>query len=402
MPTYYYKAVDKEQQIIKGKIEADSLNSARIDIQKTDMTILGLSLKKTEFKIDLSGFLPLDPSILSIFSRQLAIMLKAGITIDKALAAILTFEKNKKFALILKKLFNEIHKGKKVSLVFSSCPEVFSPFYINMLEIGQLSGNLPQIFEQLAEHQEKEYKILKGIQSALTYPVFIIFASIIAVIILMCTFVPALTNVYKGMNITLPIYTRSLIFLAKFLINYWWVILIGIIAGILVFLNYYKNTPAGRYKIDKLIFDIPLVGAAYRKVLVVRFSMALAILYKNGISFIKSLDVIEKIFENEFFKENFRNLAENVKKGLKLSESFKLQKIFPQFVIEMVRTGEETGQLDKFCSKLANYYETEIDYVLATINSYIEPIIILFLAVVVGYIMLSVLMPLYTLLQSIT
>jgi type IV pilus assembly protein PilC len=335
-----------------------------------------------------------------IFSRQFATMINAGVPITQSLNILKEQATVPSFRDAIADISSKVEGGSSLAGALAEHPDIFSPVYINMVKAGEAGGILDEILDRLATQQEKDAEIVSKVKGAMTYPAVIFFATMVAFVFLMTVIVPKLAVIFEGMGAKLPIYTRILLFISNSLVHYGIFIGIGLIAAG-ISLARYTRTPIGKRQLDTLLLKLPIFGPILVKVNVARFARTFGSLMSSGISVLDSLTVTASALNNTVFQDGLNKIAAEVKNGKSVSEPLKELKVFPLIVGQMIAVGEETGQMDTILLKVAGFYESEVDTVISSITSIIEPILIITLGGMVGFIVISVFGPISSLSNSV-
>jgi len=411
---FVYKAKNLKGEEVNGQKEAaDKTDLAHLLMKEglflistesleTDKTYLK-SNKKNIFKNILilkDKFLSVPLSEKMLFARYLSLMVSAGISLNDSLRILAEQTQNFTFKKILFDLQNEIQKGNMLSKGLEKYPNVFSELFINMVRMGEVSGNLDAILASLAEQLKKENDLKSKIQGALVYPLVIILAMFGVGIFMMVKVVPTLTAIFKDMNINLPASTQFLIFISDNLVKNLKFFVIGFIVLIIGGSLFFKSK-SNRHIFDSLILDLPLIGGIAKKINLARFSRTFGILLSSSLPIVDAIIITSNTLTNNNYLNVLRKAAEAVKKGEKLNETIKLYpKIFPLVITQMIKVGEETGALDEVLKKMADYYEEEIDVISKSLSSIIEPILMVIIGIVVGYFAIAMIQPIYSLMAG--
>jgi general secretion pathway protein F len=340
------------------------------------------------------------PVEVSMMTRQLATLIGAGFPLVSALDALVPQTKSHGFKKILAQIKNLIVEGNSFAQALSKYPGAFSPLYVNMVRAGETSGTLEIVLEQLADITEKQQALMNRIQTALAYPIFMMVIGTIVLLVLLIYIVPSITSIFADMDQVLPTPTRILIFLSEFFKSYWWSILIVLVA-IGVFFNRAKKTAKGRYWIDKTTLLLPGMGILAKKLAVARFARTLGSLLDNGVSMLIAMDIVKNIAGNILIADSVETAAIEVGNGQGLGAALSGSGIFPQLSIQMIQVGEQSGQLENMLSKIADVYENEVETNILRLTSYLEPVMILVMGSIVGFIVLSICLPIFEMNQLI-
>jgi type IV pilus assembly protein PilC len=400
MATYTYTARDKGGTIHKGSVFAGDQSAAAANlIDKGLVPILikaeGAKTNKSLFSIKQlispSNHVKLKDKV--IFSRQFATMINAGVPITQALGILQEQTSNKHFQKVIADCAKQVEGGAELNVALSAHPEVFSVIYINMVKAGETGGMLDEVLERLAVQQEKDAEIVSKVRSALIYPAILLFVTIGAFVFLMTYLVPRMAVIFQSLGSNLPWYSALMLQMSNFLVHYGIFILVAVIAAG-IFLFRFSRTPHGKHLLDSLLVRAPIIGPIIIKVNVARFARTFGSLMSSGLSVLESLNTTADGLNNSVFQDALREVAKEVKAGKNISEPLKHMQIFPPIVGQMLAVGEETGKLDDILIKLATFYEKEVDTVVSVIASVIDPVLIVVLGGIVGFIVIGVYGPL--------
>ena len=407
MPVFEYTALDARGKTTSGIIDAEGAQAARQRLRTTGIFPVSIketyeaTPKKESRNFNLSRrFSRVKPVEVAMMTRQLATLIGAGFPLVSALDALVPQTKSHGFKKIMAQIKDLIIEGNSFALALSKYPTTFSALYVNMVRAGETSGTLEIVLDRLADITEKQQALLNRIQTALAYPIFMLIFGTLVLFILLIYIVPSFTSIFADMNQVLPTPTRLLIFLGEFFKSYWWglFIIIGIIWG---GFNRAKKTDKGRYWIDKTILAIPLTGNSARKLAVARFARTLGSLLENGVSMLIALDIVKNIAGNILISEAVETAAIEVGKGQGLGDSLSGRGIFPQLSIQMILVGEQSGELEKMLTKIADVFENEVETSIMRLTSYLEPVMILVMGLCVLFIVLSICLPIFEMNQLI-
>ena len=397
MPEFTYKAQNAAGSMLKGTMEA--VNEAFVLQSLRGKGYYPVEIKKAvpsrELKMDM--FLKVGLKDIAVFCRQFATVISAGITITGGLDIMRQQTENRKLKEILDKIFEEVQKGKSLSESMRQFKE-FPALFINMIEAGEASGRLEEVLERMAVYYEKESKLRQKIKSAMMYPILISAAAVGVVVFLVTSILPMFVEMFKGFNVELPLPTRMVLGLSSAMTNYWYIIIPAIIL-IVYALKRYGKTDEGKYKFDRLVLKLPIFGKINKKIITSRFARTLSILMGSGIPVIQSMEIVEKTIMNAVVEEGIRKCKEDIRKGTGLTKPIAAIGIFPPMLIEMINIGEETGTLDTMLGKTAQFYDEEVDVVIAGLTTLIEPVILVVLGVVIGFIIISIMLPMFDMYQ---
>ncbi len=333
---------------------------------------------------------------LMIFAQQLAAMLRAGLTIVDALKALESQGEDPVFAVIIKDLYSQIENGIPLSQALAKYPQAFSSMFISLVEAGEASGKLPELVEKIAGYLKAAVSLNKKVKSALVYPAVVIGLAISLVAVLLIFVIPVFQDMFKSFGAQLPLPTQILIGISNFLQAY--ILFIGAFIGLCIyFLKRYFASPKGRILKDKIIHSLPVAGLLSQKVAVARFCKTYGILLKSGVSLLKCIQICSNASENTYIEQACEGISRVVNQGGQLSEAILDEPYFPLVMVQMVKAGEKTGNVDSMLHSVAEFFETEIDSMVATLTSLLEPFLIAFLGIVVGSIVVSMFLPIFQL-----
>ena len=330
-----------------------------------------------------------------IFAKNLSLMIKSGLPLRESVTILKEQSKKKKFKKLLDNVIKDIDNGQPLAVCLSHYPRIFSSFYINMIKVGEESGSLEENLKRLALHLEKSYRLRQEIKAAMIYPSIILSALIILSVVLVFFVFPQIAPIFKSFDIELPFTTRVLIGFIEFVQSYKLYILVGAVV-LVFFLSLVSRTRLIKYFIDRIILKIPVIGSTSKNVNIAHFSYTLGILLKSGIPVLKALDITKASLGNLLYQKELEGVIEEVKKGKSISDYLSGQeKIFPLMVSKMIGVGEKTGNLEETLLYLGNFYEAEVDRSTKNLSVILEPILLLIIGAVVGFIALAIISPIY-------
>jgi len=350
----------------------------------------------------LSRMKKVDEQALTVFSRQFATMINAGLAMVRCLDILSEQTEDKKLKETLIQVRRDVEGGSTLSNSLAKHPQVFSMLYISMVKAGEMGGVLDEVLERLAGFMEKDFALKKKVKSALTYPVVILLMASGIVFFLVTYILPTFVSLFEGMSLALPLPTQILIAVTKGARNPAVVIPAMILLGLGLFaFNQYVKTPAGRKQYDMMKLNIPVFGMLNRKVSISRFCRTLGTLLSSGVPIMQALEIVGRASGNEIIAMTVTKVRESIREGESIASPLGASGMFPPMVTQMVAVGEETGNLDAMLSKIADFYDTEVEYMLASLTSMLEPIMIVGMGGIVGFIVISVFLPLYQLIGNI-
>ncbi len=407
MPVFVYEARDASGQRVKDTIEAANRKAATQRLQEQRLTIISLDEKaggagSGDVGAFLDRFKRVNEQALTVFSRQFATMINAGLAMVRCLDILSEQTEDKKLQTTLDQVRKDVEGGQTLSAALARHPTVFSTLYISMVKAGEMGGVLDEVLERLAGFMEKDYSLKKKVKSALTYPVVILVMAMGIVFFLVTYILPTFVELFKGMNLKLPLPTKILIAITEGARNPLIVgpALVLLVVG-LVGLGKYINTPVGRKQFDLLKLNIPVFGLLTKKVSISRFCRTLGTLLSSGVPIMQALEIVGKASGNEIIAMTVTKVRESIREGESIASPLGASGLFPPMVTQMVAVGEETGNLDAMLGKIADFYDTEVEYLLASLTSMLEPIMIVGMGGIVGFIVISVFLPLYQLIGNL-
>lgn len=333
---------------------------------------------------------------LMLFSRQMYTLLKAGVPIMRSLAGLQESTTNKTFAAVVKDIRESLDAGRELSASLARQPQVFTPFYISMVRVGEMTGQLEEIFLRMFYHLEFEKFMREQIKSAIRYPSFVVATMAVAIVIINLFVIPAFAKVYKGFNAKLPWMTQVLIDFSNFMVTWWPVMLLGVIGAVFGFRGW-SRTPAGRLKWDEVKLKIPIAGKIILKATLSRFARSFALASSSGVPVVQALTTVAQTVDNDYIARKIEKMREGVERGESVLRTAAAAGVFTPVVMQMIAVGEESGAIDDMMQEVAELYQREVEYELKTLSSQIEPILIICLAVLVLILALGVFLPIWDL-----
>jgi MSHA biogenesis protein MshG len=405
MPFFSYKARNARGELVNGVLEGADTGAVANQLFNTGITPLdivpsvspasslegGWWQRFTEPKVR-----PID---VQLFSRQLYTLLKAGVPIMRGLAGLQESAVNKAFGRVIKDVRESLESGRELSAAMRRHPEVFGPFYISMVRVGEMTGRMEEVFLRLYDHLEFERDMKGRVKTALRYPIFVVVAMLIAITIVNLWVIPTFAKVFAGFNAELPLMTRILVAASDFTVAYWpylAVVLIGLVAGF----RMYVGTVNGRYQWDRIKLRMPIAGKIMLKGTLARFARSFSLASRSGVPIVQSLSVVGQTVDNAFICSRIEQMRDGVERGETILRTAAATQVFTPVVLQMVAVGEETGELDELMGEVAGMYEREVEYELKTLSSQIEPILITGLGILVLILALGVFLPIWDLGQA--
>lgn len=397
MPKFYYQARTENKELKEGVIEAES--QAQVLARLSELAYFPLTIEEVKESLHpVTSFFRKrgKPSSyeLSNFTRQLANLVGAGLTIIASLEIIKKENPSNLWKRIIEEIIADLRDGRMFSESLLRHPQFFSSLYVNLVKAGEIGGFLEKSLEQLANFLEQEEELKAGLKMAMIYPLLISLASLGAIIILLTIVIPKIAIIFEDFQESLPLPTRFILNLSESFQRYWWTILLGVFLGV-VSVKRIRKTKEGRLFLDRLRLKIPLLGELVFKRELERFSRVLATLSRNGIPILASLEVVGDVLENEILRQELEGLSGEIREGLSLTQAIRKCSFFPPDVVSMVAVGEESGTLERVLQKVASSYAKEVARLEKKILSFIEPLIIFVMAIIVFLIVLAMLLPIF-------
>ena len=403
MPKFSYIAKDFEGKTKSGTLEAEN-ESALTKVLKDKGYFLvsvdpGATTKKRfEFNLPFLNRISLTEKLM--FTNNLQLTVSAGVSLPSAIRILSEHTKNKKFKKILEEISEKITKGNNFSGALLDYPNVFPEIFYRMVEVGEESGTLESVLEVLAKQMEKEHQLKSRVQGAMIYPALLLSFMFVIGIVMMIMVVPKFSEMFNSFGIVLPITTRILIFVGNSLASYWYMLPI-IFCFLFLSLRFALKTNFGKLAWDTCVLRIPIIGGIIKKTNTTQTIRTLGSLIASGVPIVRSLEIVSKTLENVHYKKAISQVAEEVKKGSSLSAALKKHEdLYPQLVIQITAIGEETGKTSIVLEKIAEFFEKDIDNITKNFSSIIEPFLLIFIGVAVGFFALSIIQPLYGILGS--
>ena len=393
MPGYSYVAVDQRGKEKRGRIEAENRDAVSQQLKKDGLFPVEIKEHGILNKdIDLSIGKKVKPRDLSVFCRQFVSITQAGVPMKEALQMMTEQTENKWLKKATADVLLNVEKGNTLADSMAAISDVFPPMLVNMVAAGESSGSLDMSFERMATHFEKEAKLKATIRKATIYPIILIFAVIGVVAVMLLYVIPIFIDMFADLDIEMPALTMGVMNLSKWTASHWYVILV-VVAAVVAAYRLIYNTDQGRLKIDYIKMKIPLFGKLTVKTACAQFARTMSTLMGAGISTTECLDTCTKIINNIHYKNALQKAKEEVMKGIPLSEPLAASEVFPPMVCHMTGIGEETGNMEEMLSKLADYYDEEVEITTQSVLAAMEPLIIVFMALIVGTLVIAVIMP---------
>lgn len=403
MQMYKYVGRTNKGLMKRGTIESTSRNQAILSLREKGISPREVTeTKATIFNKNIMlGGSAVKHQHFVIYCRQFATLIRAGISIVEATNILAEQTESKGLKKVLGEVEAEIREGQAFSDVVQKHPKAFPALFINMIRAGEMTGNLDSTLERLATYFEEQHKLKKKVQSTMTYPVVLLVVIIGVVIFLMLSIVPNFTAMFDQFGGELPVITQIVVKMSEFIQNLWWLGLIIVIGAVSVFMFFFKNNRDFHYSVHNALLRLPIFGPVLQKAAIARMTRTLSSLFSSSVPILEALTVVEKVSGNPVIGKVVLEARESLEKGNPLSDPLKASWVFPPLVSQMTAIGEETGSLDYMLEKVADFYEEDVERTVGTLNSLIEPLMIILLATVVGFVVLSIMIPMFSIFTEI-
>jgi type IV pilus assembly protein PilC len=400
MGSFTYKARNWDGKIVSAEMEGESKEVCIAKLREKGYFVTSIQEKKGSGGIQLS-FLQRGVSSqeVSIFARQFATMIGSGVPLVRCLTILQAQAENPTFKKIIAQIRTDVEGGSTFSKSLEKHPKVFSDLFCSLVKAGEVGGILDQILERLADYLESSETLKGKVKGALTYPVVVFFIAAAVVVALVMFVLPQFKEIFLGMNVELPLATTILLSSSDFMISWWFIILPAMIATPILLYNFFQ-TKTGSRIFDTNILKMPAIGLMMRKVAVAKFTRTLGTLIASGVPILQALEVTAQTAGNVVIAEAVDKTRVSIREGESIADPLRTSGVFPPMVVQMIAVGEETGELDKMLSKIADFYDTEVDTAVKGLTSIIEPIVIVFMGIVIGGIVLAVFMPMLKLVNT--
>lgn len=403
MPAYSYRGRNAAGALVEGVLEAGSQSLAADTLFGSGVTPISIQekkggsgfegLKSMRFSFGQASIGHID---ILLFTRQLHTLLKAGVPIMRALAGLQESNPNTAMKDMVQGVREGLDQGRELSIAMARHPKVFTPFYLAMVRVGELTGRLEDVFWRLYEHMVFERFMREQVKSALRYPMFVVLAMIIAMVVVNTLVIPQFANVFKGFGAELPLMTRVLIGISDFFVHWWWLMLLATFGGVFAFLGWI-GTKSGRYQWDAFKLRIPIAGKIVLKATLARFARSFALSLRSGVPVIQALTTVSLTVDNDWIANKIEHMRDGVERGESILRAAIGTGAFTPVVLQMIAVGEESGAIDEMMQEIADLYQNEVEYELKTLAQQIEPILIVMLGAMVLVLALGIFLPLWDL-----
>jgi len=389
--TYLWEGFDRNNRNVRGEMKGASETVVTTNLRRQGIRIV--KLRRQTFR----GGKSINEKDITFFTRQLATMLKAGVPLLQAFEIVARGQKNARFARLMLDIKGRVEAGSSLSQAFREHPKHFDALYCNLVNAGETAGMLDGILERLATYKEKILAIKSKIKSALFYPISVIVVAVVVIWVIMIWVIPAFKQVFTSFGANLPAPTLIVMGISDFFVSYWWLMAAIIAGAISGFFVLRRRSEAFRFAMDRISLRIPVIGPILEKATIARWTRTLATMFAAGVPLVESLDAVAGASGNAVFIAGTRKIQTDVSTGTSLTNAMHNTNLFPSMVTQMTQIGEESGSLDGMLSKVADFYEREVDDAVAALSSLLEPIIIVFLGVVIGGLVVAMYLPIFKL-----
>ncbi len=405
MPVFEYKALTTEGKDARGFIDAENLQSAKIKLRKSGVFPVEISeetRRKTggEPSAVRSILMRVKKQEITVFTRQLATLLTAGLPLMEALSAAIDHIDDPLLKRTITRIREDVREGKSLAEAMRVHPKAFSGLYTNMIQAGETSGALDVVLARLADFQESQVRLRNKLWATMTYPIMMLFIGLGVLTFLFTFVIPQVTKVFEDIGQALPLPTLILISISDFFRFYWWAVLGGVFMVFFAITKYVK-TPQGKAMYDRLILRVPMFGKIVKLIAISRFTRTLSTLLASGVPMITSMDIVKAVVNNSVISKVLEDAKEHVREGEALSEPLRRSGIFPSMVIQMITVGEKSGELEGMLSKVSETFDNEVDTTIAGLTALLEPVMILFMGIIVLFVVLSILLPIFEMSQIV-
>ncbi|HSY31530.1 MAG TPA: type II secretion system F family protein [Verrucomicrobiae bacterium] len=401
MPDFKYQGTNRSGSSVSGVMTANSKADLQNLLRRQQITPTKMSEKGKEFNMPTFGG-GVNAKELAIFTRQFSVMIDAGLPLVQCLEILGGQQENKFFQKVLINTRSMVESGSTLSTAMRSSPKVFDGLYVNMVEAGETGGILDIILQRLSTYIEKNVKLQRAVKSALVYPVGVLTIAGLVIFLLLWKVVPIFATLFAGLGVTLPLPTKIVIAMSNFVGSYFGLLIVAAIIGGIFGLKVWYGTPGGKFVLDTIILKLPVLGLLMRKIAVARFTRTLGTLISSGVPILEGLDITAKTSGNAVVERALQKVRKALEEGKSLTEPLKDSNVFPGMVTQMIAVGEQTGAMDAMLQKIADFYEEEVDAAVKDLLTAMEPVMIVFLGVVVGGVVISMYLPLFTLIGKLS
>jgi general secretion pathway protein F len=405
VPVYEYRALNPAGRTIKGIVDADSSRSARLKLRRNGIYPIELreeaevQSEKRDFDV-LRFFRRIKLQEVAVMVRQLSTLLSAGLPLVESLTAVIEQVPNPALKKIATQVRERVNEGSSLADALAQHPRIFSPLFVNMTRAGERSGALEIVLERLADFTENQVAFRHKISAAMVYPILMTFVGIGVLGFLLGYVIPTVTQIFEDMKQTLPLPTLILMTLSDGLRRFWWVGVV-VLALALLGIDRYSRTESGRFLVDRVKLKAPIFGPLALKIAIARFTRTLAILLKSGVPVLTSMDIVKNVVNNQVLMRIIEEARDNIREGQDIAPPLRRSQLFPPLATHMIAVGEKSGKLEDMLVRVADAFETDVETSVQGLTALIEPLMILFMGSVIGFIALSILLPIFQINQIV-
>ena len=401
MPVFTYRGTNRAGTTITGEQAAQSKTELVNMLRRQQINVTKMSEKGKEFNLPTFGG-GVNSKELAVFTRQFSVMIDAGLPLVQCLEILAGQQENKTFQKVLTGTRASVEGGSTLSASMRQYEKVFDALYVNLVEAGETGGILDTILQRLSAYIEKNVKLKRAVKSALVYPIAVLSVAAAVIVLLLWKVVPIFATLFAGLGVNLPLPTRIVIGMSNFVGSIFGLLILVFVVGAVIGLKVWYGTPGGRMVIDRILLRLPLIGLLLRKIAVARFTRTLGTLISSGVPILEGLDITARTAGNAVIEKALLEVRKSLEAGRNLADPLRDTNVFPGMVTQMIGVGEQTGAMDAMLQKIADFYEDEVDAAVKDLLAAMEPMMIVFLGVVVGGIVISMYLPLFTLIGQLS
>jgi len=395
MAVYKWVAETRKGRVIKGELEAANEKIARLQLKRRNLAVSKIKQKPKDIFENVSFMQPkIKSKDIVIFTRQFSTMIDAGLPLVQGLTILAEQTENATFKGILKQITKDVESGSSLAEALKKHPKVFDTLYVNLVAAGEVGGILDTILQRLAAYIEKAEKLKSQIKGAMTYPIVVMAIAVIVISVILIFVIPVFEEMFRGMGSALPAPTQFVVNMSRFIKGSIHIMIGGLIAAFFVFKKY-RATASGRRKVDALLLQLPVFGSLLKKVAVARFTRTLGTMISSGVPILDGLEIVAKTSGNIILEEVIYEVRSSIAEGQTIAEPLSESDIFPRMVVQMISVGEATGALDTMLSKIADFYDDEVDAAVAALTSMLEPLLMVFLGGSIGGLVVAMYLPIF-------
>jgi len=401
MPDYKYQGTSRSGASVSGMMTASNKTELASLLKRQQITATKMTEKGKEFNMPTFGG-GVNAKELAVFTRQFSVMIDAGLPLVQCLEILASQQENKFFQKVLTGTRGQVEGGATLSASMRSSPKVFDALYVNMVEAGETGGILDTILQRLSSYIEKNVRLQRAVKSALVYPVGVLTVAGGVITLLLWKVVPIFATLFAGLGVDLPLPTRIVMALSNFVGSIFGLLLLIALGAAIFGLKIWYGTAQGRFVLDTIVLKLPVLGILMRKIAVARFTRTLGTLISSGVPILEGLDITAKTAGNAVVEKALQQVRRSLEEGKSLTEPLRESEVFPGMVTQMIAVGEQTGAMDAMLQKIADFYEEEVDAAVKDLLTALEPIMIVFLGVIVGGVVISMYLPLFSLIGKLS